>query len=180
MPRHARCPPLSRRSLWEVKWASGLSWGHIILSHPCDKFQLTIVVLEVVNYGEPSQSTKPAITCLQFQPINMGHKACKSYSVTLYEGRNLPPSYFANIFIAHFFSHQQWAFGPERLVFIPCCHLSSKPTTSLPLVSPTILIFCTTFSHLFHLSFVTNPLGKILWHVVLFLWQVSWTCVHLS
>ena len=42
-----------------------------LFSHPSDKFQLTIVVREVVNYGEPShQSTKPAITCLQFQPIN--------------------------------------------------------------------------------------------------------------
>ena len=57
-----------------------------LFSHPCDKFQLTIVVLEVVNYGEPSQSTKPAVTCLQFQPINPRHKACKSYSVNLYEG----------------------------------------------------------------------------------------------
>ena len=37
-----------------------------LFSHSCDKFQLTIVVLEVVNYGEPSQSTKPAVTCLQF------------------------------------------------------------------------------------------------------------------
>ena len=24
---------LSRRSLWEVKWAYGLSWGHVVLSH---------------------------------------------------------------------------------------------------------------------------------------------------
>ena len=43
-------------------------------------------VLEVVQYGEPSQPTKPAVTCLQFQPINPRHKACRSYSVTLYEG----------------------------------------------------------------------------------------------
>jgi hypothetical protein len=37
-----------------------------LISHPGDKFYLIIVVLEVVNYGEPSQSTKPAVTCLQF------------------------------------------------------------------------------------------------------------------
>jgi hypothetical protein len=58
----------------------------LLFSHPGDKFYLTIVVLEVVNYGEPSQSTKPAVTCLQFQPINPRHKACRSYSVTQYEG----------------------------------------------------------------------------------------------
>ena len=27
--------PSSRRSLWEVKWAYDLSWGHIVLSHRC-------------------------------------------------------------------------------------------------------------------------------------------------
>jgi hypothetical protein len=42
-----------------------------LFSHQGDKFQLIIGVLEVVNYGEPSQSTKPAVTCLQFQPINL-------------------------------------------------------------------------------------------------------------
>jgi hypothetical protein len=57
-----------------------------LFSHPGDKFQVTIVVLEVLNYGEPSQSTKPAITCLQFQPINPRHKVCGSYSVTRCEG----------------------------------------------------------------------------------------------
>ena len=31
------------------------------LQDPGDKFQLIIVVLEVVNHGEPSQSTKPAV-----------------------------------------------------------------------------------------------------------------------
>ena len=35
-----------------------------LFSHPCDKFQLTTVVIEVINYGEPSQSTKPTVTCL--------------------------------------------------------------------------------------------------------------------
>ena len=53
---------LSRRTLWEVKWASGLSWGHIILSHPCDKFQLIIVVLEVVTMAShlnpPNQQSR--------------------------------------------------------------------------------------------------------------------------
>jgi hypothetical protein len=57
-----------------------------LFSHPGDRFELTIVVLEVVKYGEPSQSTKPAVTCLQFQPINPRHKACRSYSVTRCEG----------------------------------------------------------------------------------------------
>jgi hypothetical protein len=31
---------LSRRSPWEVKWASGFSWGHIILSHRCFHIQV--------------------------------------------------------------------------------------------------------------------------------------------
>jgi hypothetical protein len=81
-------PFLSRRSLWEANQGSSLSWGHIILSHPGDKFQLIIVVLEVDNYGEPSQSTKPTVTYLQFQPINPRHKVCKCYSVTRCEGWN--------------------------------------------------------------------------------------------
>jgi hypothetical protein len=36
----------------------------LLFSHPGEKFSLTIVVLEVVNYGEPSQSIKPTVTSL--------------------------------------------------------------------------------------------------------------------
>ena len=43
----------------------------------------------------------------------MRHKV--SCSVTPYEGWNLSTSYVAN-FLADFFSHQPWAFGPQRLV----------------------------------------------------------------
>jgi hypothetical protein len=33
---------LSRRSLWEVKWASDLSWGHVVLSHRFNSRKIAI------------------------------------------------------------------------------------------------------------------------------------------